>query len=174
MGDFMAASTIPTRSWRLLGSWASPDAKAARASAWRPRYCRATPCRKYAWKRRQCMYYSHTVPRKADGDSLVEQQVSKPKAEMGLVQNPSKKSVIKSDFFQHFKMQAYFFQTHYIENFHSFPNRTLILSHSNLEFLYIACIGFWWFFKLLFILLLILLRSSRTGFWKFVLSHQNI
>lgn len=48
IGDFMAASTIPTRSWRLLGSWASPDAKAARASAWRPRYWRATPCRKYA------------------------------------------------------------------------------------------------------------------------------
>lgn len=42
-GDFMAASTIPTSSWRLLGSWARPEANAARASAWRPRYCRATP-----------------------------------------------------------------------------------------------------------------------------------
>lgn len=51
-GDFMAASTIPTRSWRLLGSWANPEAKAASASAWRPRYWRATPCRKYAcWRR---------------------------------------------------------------------------------------------------------------------------
>lgn len=47
-GDFIAASTIPTSSCRLLGSWASPEAKAARASAWRPRYWRATPCRKYA------------------------------------------------------------------------------------------------------------------------------
>lgn len=37
-GDFMAASTMPTSSWRLLGSWASPEAKAASASAWRPRY----------------------------------------------------------------------------------------------------------------------------------------
>lgn len=45
-GDFMAASTMPTSSWRLLGSWARPEANAARASAWRPRYCRATPWRK--------------------------------------------------------------------------------------------------------------------------------
>lgn len=45
-GDFMAASTIPTSSWRLLGSWARPEANAARASAWRPKYCRATPWRK--------------------------------------------------------------------------------------------------------------------------------
>lgn len=37
-GDFMAASTMPTSSCRLLGSWASPEAKAASASAWRPRY----------------------------------------------------------------------------------------------------------------------------------------
>lgn len=47
-GDFMAASTMPTSSCRLLGSWASPEAKAASASACRPRYWRATPCRKYA------------------------------------------------------------------------------------------------------------------------------
>lgn len=52
MGDFMAASTMPTRSCRLLGSCASPDANAASASAWRPRYWRATPCRKYACKNR--------------------------------------------------------------------------------------------------------------------------
>lgn len=37
-GDFMAASTMPTSSCRLLGSWARPEAKAASASAWRPRY----------------------------------------------------------------------------------------------------------------------------------------
>lgn len=55
MGDFMAASTMPTRSCRLLGSCASPDANAASASAWRPRYWRATPCRKYACKNREEM-----------------------------------------------------------------------------------------------------------------------
>lgn len=51
-GDFIAASTMPTSSCRLLGSWASPEAKAASASAWRPRYWRATPCRKYACKQK--------------------------------------------------------------------------------------------------------------------------
>lgn len=62
-GDFMAASTIPTSSCRLLGSWASPEAKAARASAWRPRYWRATPCRKYACRRKEGrhMVYKYTL-----------------------------------------------------------------------------------------------------------------
>lgn len=49
----MAASTMPTSSCRLLGSWASPEAKAASASACRPRYWRATPCRKYACRGRE-------------------------------------------------------------------------------------------------------------------------
>ena len=52
-GDFIAASTMPTSSCKLLGSWARPEANAASASAWRPRYWRATPCRKYACRRRE-------------------------------------------------------------------------------------------------------------------------
>lgn len=68
-GDFMAASTIPTNNCRLLGSWASPEAKAASASAWRPRYWRATPCRKYACRGREgghvrapvLMVYTYTL-----------------------------------------------------------------------------------------------------------------
>lgn len=63
-GDFMAASTMPTSSCRLLGSWARPEAKAARASAWRPKYWRATPCRKYACKESGRKKHTHTHKRK--------------------------------------------------------------------------------------------------------------
>lgn len=46
----------------------------------------------------------YTTSNKAADESLFEQQVSKMKIETVLVQKPSKRFSIKSDFFKHHKM----------------------------------------------------------------------